>query len=55
MAAFLGKHLGLSREDAYMLLSIRGDLRVGQCAEPSMIAASTRVVVPKLQSRGRVT
>jgi amidase len=48
MAAFLGQRLGLSQEDAYILLSIRGDMRVGQCAEPSMIAATARVVMPKL-------
>jgi amidase len=48
MATFLGRRLGLSQEDAYMLLSIRGDMRVGQCAEPSMIAATARVVMPKL-------
>jgi amidase len=48
MAAFLCRRLGLSPEDAYMLLSIRGDMRVGQCAEPSMLAATARAVMPKL-------
>jgi amidase len=48
MAAFLGRRLGLSPEDAYMLLSIRGDMRVGQCAEPSMLAATARAVMPKV-------
>jgi amidase len=48
MGTLLRRHLGLSAEDAYMLLSIRGDVRVSQCAEASMVAATARVVMPKL-------
>ena len=51
MAGFLMRRLELSAEDAYMLLSIRADMRVGQCAEPAMIAATARVVMPKLSGR----
>jgi amidase len=47
MAAFLQRRLGLSLEEAYMLLSIRGDVRVSQCCEPSMVASTARVVMPK--------
>ena len=48
MAALLQRRLGLSVEESYMLLSIRGDVKVSQCCEPSMIAATARVVMPKL-------
>lgn len=48
MVQFLARRLGLSAADAYMLLSIRGDVRVGQCAEPSMVAATARVAMPRL-------
>lgn len=47
MAAFLQRRLGLPVEEAYMLLSIRGDVKVSQCCEPSMVAATARVVMPK--------
>ncbi len=48
MARFLVRRLGLSADDAYMLLSIRGDVRVSQCAEPAMVAATARMVMPRL-------
>jgi len=48
MAALLQRHLGLSVEDAYMLLSIRGDVKVSQCCEPSIIAATARMIMPRL-------
>jgi len=48
MAGFLGRRLGLSVEEAYVLLSIRGDAKVSQCCEPSMIAATARVAMPVL-------
>jgi amidase len=48
MARFLMRRLGLSADDAYMLLSIRGDVRVSQCAEPAMVAATARMVMPRL-------
>ncbi len=48
MAALLQRRLGLSIEDAYMLMSIRGDVKISQCCDPAMIAATARVVMPKL-------
>jgi len=48
MAAFLQLRLGVSVEEAYMLLSIRGDARVSQCAEPTMCGATARMIMPKL-------
>jgi amidase len=51
MVHFLVRRLSLSAAEAYMLLSIRGDVRVGQCAEPSMVAATARVVMPRLDGR----
>ncbi len=47
MVGLLQRRLGLSPEDAYMLTSIRGDVRVSQCCEPSMLAATARVVMPR--------
>ena len=47
MAALLRKRLGLSVADAYMLLSIRGDVRVSQCSDPSAVAATARVLMPQ--------
>ena len=47
MAELLQGRLGLSVEEAYMLLSIRGDVRVSQCCEPSALAATARVVMPR--------
>lgn len=51
MATFLMGRLSLSAEDAYMLMSLRADMRVGQCAEPAMIAATARVSMPKIAGR----
>ncbi len=48
MATLLRRRLGLSIEDAYMLMSIRGDVKVSQCCDPAMIAATARCVMPKL-------
>ena len=48
MAALLRRDLGLSVEDAYMLLSIRGDVRVSQCCDPTVFPATARVVLPKV-------
>jgi len=47
MACLLQQRLGLSVEEAYMLLSIRGDVRVSQCCDPSAVAATARVVMPR--------
>jgi amidase len=48
MARLLMRRLALSADEAYMLLSIRGDARVSQCAEPSMLAATARMIMPRL-------
>lgn len=48
MAHFLMRRLKLSADEAYMLLSIRADARVSQCAEPTMLAATARMVMPRL-------
>ena len=48
MAGLLQRRLGLSVEDAYMLIGIRGDVRVSQCCEPSAVAATARVVMPRV-------
>ncbi len=47
MAMLLRRRLGLSAEDAYALLSIRGDVKVSQCADPSALPATARVVMPR--------
>jgi len=47
MAHFLMRRLGLSPDEAYMLLSMRGDVKVSQCADPTMLAATARVVMPR--------
>lgn len=51
MARFLMVRLGISADEAYMLLSIRGDARVSQCAEPTMVAATARMIMPRLSPR----
>jgi amidase len=51
MARLLMRRLALSADEAYMLLSIRGDARVSQCAEPSMLAATARMIMPRLTGR----
>jgi len=51
MARLLHRRLGLSIEDAYMLLSIRGDVKVSQCCDPSQVAATARVVMPRFEGK----
>ena len=51
MAHLLMHRLSLSADDAYMLLSIRGDARVSQCAEPVVVAATARMIMPRLAGR----
>ncbi len=48
MAALVQQRLGLTPEEAYMLLSIRGDAKVSQCAAPSVVASTARFVMPRL-------
>jgi amidase len=47
MAGLVQRELGLSPEDAYMLLSIRGDAKVSQCAAPAVVASTARFVMPR--------
>jgi hypothetical protein len=37
-------------EDAFVLLSIRGDVGVGQACKPSPFVSIARVVLPKLDA-----
>ncbi len=48
MAQLLMRRLGLSANDAYMLLSVRGDAQVSQCADPAVLAATARMAIPRL-------
>jgi amidase len=48
MARLLMRRLALSADEAYMLLSLRGDARVSQCADPAMVAATARMTMPRL-------
>ena len=50
MVKILKRTYGVSFEDAYMLLSARGDLKISQCGDPGEFPATTRVVMPKLSS-----
>jgi hypothetical protein len=40
----------MSMEDAFILLSIRGDVGVAQACKPSPFASIARVVLPKLEA-----
>jgi amidase len=44
MIGWLGRDRGLSEEEAYVLISIAGDVRIGQIVDP---AVTVRVAVPK--------
>ncbi len=44
MVQWLQKEKGLTREEAYVLVSLSGDVRIGQIVDP---AVTVRVVVPK--------
>jgi amidase len=44
MVGWLQKDKGLSREDAYILTSLTGDVRIGQIVDP---AVTVRVAIPK--------
>jgi amidase len=47
MARLLRAKLGLPTEEAYMLLSIRGDVKMSQCCDPGRLPTTARVVMPK--------
>lgn len=49
-AGLLTREWGLSMEDAFILLSIRGDVGVAQACKPSPFHAIARVVLPKLDA-----
>jgi hypothetical protein len=40
----------MGMEDAFILLSIRGDVGVAQACKPSPFASIARVVLPKLEA-----
>jgi acetamidase/formamidase len=46
----LASEWGISMEDAFVLLSIRGDVGVAQACKPSPFASIARVVLPKLKA-----
>jgi amidase len=45
--SLLVKHLDLSRTDAFLLISARGDVRIGQCARIKGLDATAYAVFPK--------
>ncbi|MFN8526859.1 MAG: acetamidase/formamidase family protein [Chloroflexota bacterium] len=47
MATFIGERLGVSRADAFLLITARGDVRIGQSAHCG-IDHTARVLFPKL-------
>ena len=47
MATFLTERLRISRDEAFLLLTARGDVRIGQAARCG-IDATARVLFPKL-------
>jgi len=48
MATFLTRRLGVSREDAFFLITVQGDVRLGQACDFPGIDATVRVLFPKL-------
>ena len=49
-ARLLTGEWGMSMEDAFVLLSIRGDVRVAQACKPSPFVSIARVVLTKLDA-----
>ena len=49
-ARLLAGEWGMRMEDAFILLSIRGDVGVAQACKPSPFASIARVVLPKLEA-----
>ncbi|MBW3633344.1 MAG: acetamidase/formamidase family protein [Chloroflexi bacterium] len=47
----LMRHLGLSRTEAFLLVSARGDVRIGQCARIRGLDTTAYVVFPKTVER----
>ena len=48
MASLLQRKLDISFEEAYLLMSATGDVRIGQVCNPNHFPATIRVVFPKL-------
>ena len=51
MTSFLSRRLGITREEAFILIGCRGDARIGQAAALA-VDATARVAVPKILLRG---
>ena len=49
MVNLLSIKLGLDKEEAFMLVSATGDIRMGQCAFMSGVGMTARVVMPKIR------
>jgi len=49
MVNLLRTKLGLDKEEAFMLVSVTGDIRMGQCAFISGVGMTARVVMPKIR------
>ena len=49
MASLLQRKLEISFEDAYLLMSATGDVRIGQVCNPNNFPATIRVVFPKIR------
>lgn len=50
MASLLQRELGLTFEEAYMLLSVRGDVQICQICGPGRIPVTARAVFPRLSA-----
>ena len=48
MASLLQRKLDVSFEEAYLLMSATGDVRIGQACNPNQFPATIRVVFPKI-------
>jgi acetamidase/formamidase len=47
-SSLLQRKLDVSFEDAYLLMSATGDVRIGQVCNPNNFPATIRVVFPKI-------
>ncbi len=53
LTSLLMARFGLSRTDAFLLISARGDVRIGQCARIRGLSATAYAVFPKVAERLR--
>jgi acetamidase/formamidase len=51
LAQLLMTRFGLSRTEAFLLVSARGDVRIGQCARIRGLDATAYAVFPKVVER----